>query len=586
MWFAIRGLRGERVDGECSGCGAAVKRCLDEENLIFCNVKKIKRINFAVKLLMFLPLPLIGLFILSFNLIITGGYNSAIQYGVMGGVLLMIFGIGYVTFCLTCGTGKGAVAKRSMIWRMGLWVSFFFSSGVALYLSFQLSTGVNLDFQNISDDSKFLKIILYLILPLGFVVYWACFLMRLGSLANRLNRKNTAYGAMLMAGLAVFMYAYLTYLVFNTYFFSMMVGREDIAGMIIGWCGLLILTYVLLVKFQIMLNHGIDWGKTIRPVVNFEGELAEQMPVSEGEMGLRIEFCCDGCGYNLMSVPLKGNCPECGHGIKQTLSDDNFMYSCSRWRKRLVMGLSLLILFPLMMMVLNYTLLAVGPWWEDRYNHYSEAVDTFDALVKSHEKLTESLNFGFAMVWVSFVVVFLTAKEPGAGLHSRHGKLRFVMWLVFGVSFVVCGTYLVTDKPFHFFRFTESFYWGLLFSIFMICLVKRMMDFSKRMHLEKLHSSGYSQLLIQGLIAVPCAICILDVQTGRHLMLMLSRAGVPEVYEMVTYSSNILTGLGFAHFIVYCVFHIIRISGSVNQGGIRCQFLPEGMGDEAKVVAE
>ncbi len=574
-----KGLKGELIEGACGGCGAAVKRCLGDENLIFCDETKLKRLNRALKLLMISPLPgLIAFYVMVFFSIQRGGYQLALQLTVMGGILLLSFWMGYVTFCATQRTDSGKIAKRSLVWRLGLWLGFFSTMGLGLYLGFALTSGGGNQFFNLAQNSRFFKMMLYLVLPFGVIIYWASLLMRYGCLAHRLGRKNTGFGATLVATLAAFMYVYWVYVILHTFFFEIMISKQDLMGLIIGWSSLLIASYVAMVHFQILINHSMDWGKVLRRVVDEDGVMAERPMVGDREMGLAIEFDCDGCGYNLKSVPLKGNCPECGYGISETLSATNFMFSCDRWRRRLASGLWMFMILPAFFLVLNYTLLAGGPWGSERYD--GRDIDRYVASVKEHETFTMMLNFGLGVVYFSVLTWFVTSLEPHVTKTKGHQITRLVMWFILILFFLFGFIFVVRDG--HWGSPADKLwkYWYLMIACYIIAFVWRYMRFSKRMHHDRLTSSGYSQFLLQGLIMGACLLGIVDGFTGKHINSMIAKLGFIELNNAIILFCTILFSLSVIHFSFYCVFQLIRTNESINKGLVRRPFLPESVRDD------
>ena len=89
-----------------------------------------------------------------------------------------------------------------------------------------------------------------------------------------------------------------------------------------------------------LLNHSFDWNRLYR--ANICG-LQNRDDVD----CLRIDFKCLGCGYNLRSANIKGDCSECGTAVRESLSSKNFMFSDEKWRRALATGMLMFAIFPM-----------------------------------------------------------------------------------------------------------------------------------------------------------------------------------------------------------------------------------------------
>lgn len=128
------------------------------------------------------------------------------------------------------------------------------------------------------------------------------------------------------------------------------------------------------------------------------------------------ELLCHRCGYDLRAHPEDGKCPECGESVAESRRigavplRPAWRNSDPRWRRRMLTGVWILVLLPLM-----DTLYALG--WSSRI-----AVPTFDAFRHTVNSLDETLlqNMGlFPFFAFCTGMALLFSKERG----RRRGRL-------------------------------------------------------------------------------------------------------------------------------------------------------------------
>src|SRR6266566_2858560 len=68
-------------------------------------------------------------------------------------------------------------------------------------------------------------------------------------------------------------------------------------------------------------------------------------PISFPDAALVAEDrLCSNCGYNLRTLPRRGNCPECNWPVAASLATDSFRDVNEKWLMVVALGLTLLVL--------------------------------------------------------------------------------------------------------------------------------------------------------------------------------------------------------------------------------------------------
>lgn len=123
---------------------------------------------------------------------------------------------------------------------------------------------------------------------------------------------------------------------------------------------------------------------------------------------------CVRCGYNLRGLPLAGVCPECGTPVRDSLKGLLLCYASVEFRRRIGLGLSLVLNGILAKVVLLFAGIAVTVWM-------GGAVGSI-AMLLADSGVTLALLAGY---WL------MTEPDPGyTGLETARSARRVLRWVV------------------------------------------------------------------------------------------------------------------------------------------------------------
>jgi len=73
-------------------------------------------------------------------------------------------------------------------------------------------------------------------------------------------------------------------------------------------------------------------------------QLQSVRPILDGTGHVAVDLNCFNCGYNLRTQPVTGRCPECGHPVRLSLSEQFLRFGSPQWVRQLARGALLLII--------------------------------------------------------------------------------------------------------------------------------------------------------------------------------------------------------------------------------------------------
>lgn len=152
----------------------------------------------------------------------------------------------------------------------------------------------------------------------------------------------------------------------------------------------------------------------------------------------KIELPCHKCGYDLRAHPADGNCPECNASVAESKRiaaiprRPRWQDSDPRWRRRMLAGVWLLVLLPLMaaLRALNIEV-PVPPVFD-----YLPPLRNTDETLMSNFQLFESLVFCVGMV-------LLFAKERGRQKNAWDWTRRWGVFVSYVVFVLIISSFLL-----------------------------------------------------------------------------------------------------------------------------------------------
>ena len=292
---------------------------------------------------------------------------------------------------------------------------------------------------------------------------------------------------------------------------------------------------------------------------------------------LPIDLMCIGCGYNLRGTLETGACPECGDGVKRSLSEENFLFSGVR--RRVVIGLWVLFVLPFCWMFGSNNAMRFSP---HPYEKMSDSL-TEHRVTDAYQLYLDGMDFWIGLLGIVFVLCFGWFCCRGKKLRGLRldGIWRRLIWVLcagyLGVS--LYGYFVLGNVGGHVY-FEQREDTGLLRFVIefgvLTCVLGLLNNYARRVEAVWLRRLGLFlwglAILLMGVGSVSFVACMMGDQAARTASFGIARQRI-ELNNTVTELFQIIRGASWYLVSGMAVILIFKVQKSIWRGGVYREIL-------------